>query len=147
MAPSVPARLALLTSVAAALVASTAAPAAHAATLFQCAASDGAPLFSDLPCPDGTGPRGQRVIEHPVAGNFIDGGLTAADEAHLRQIDQRRHGRGGGISGLADPADVARCARARERLDAHREKARRPHATPMLNRGRELRRAVHEACR
>jgi hypothetical protein len=133
-----------LLAVATLLLASTG---SRAATYFECRDAGGGILYSDLPCPDGDRQATTEVRREVAADNVITGGLDAADRAHLERIERDRAASGGGtITGLPDPARVRRCEQARQRLDAHRARARRPHKGSLRARGRDLRRQVRDAC-
>jgi hypothetical protein len=116
-------------------------------TVRRCAGPDGHPIFTDRGCPPTTASvHGGEVLDLDV-GNVVDGGaLTEADRAQLERIDARRAAQGPAVFGIGASRESPECLRARARLDAHRARARRPHATSLLARGRELRAALRAAC-
>lgn len=119
--------------------------AGQAAAYFECRDVRGGILYTDLPCPDAETAAGER--RRVVADNVVSGGLDDADRAHLERIERdRATAEGGTITGLPDPARVRRCETARERLDAHRARARRSHKGSLRARGRALRERVRDAC-
>lgn len=124
------------------------APAAgRAAAYFECRDAAGGLLYSDLPCPDPSARPGTAARREVVADNVVAGGLDDADRAHLKRIERDRAESGGGtITGLPDPARIRRCEQARQRLDAHRARARRLHEGSLRARGRALRKRMRDAC-